>query len=246
MGDSEINWTYVDPGLWKGTITKIEGIGGIVKSENPIVVVKKSLKPGHHYFCKHLTLSILEEYFLKENRYSRSHIPVPLGSFDEGYYYKFVEGSDAFPSEIVDQDTMKPVPIQLDEEDIFSGLFNSFGFNVGGDKVVPNGIAGKNIVHSGWNTGELYKTRRLSSDWKRIDFDYTSCLFNYKKFEEAMEPKKEELIMQLGENYKLALLAAKYYHSLGNLENKEFEEFQELEELVLQFRKEKLKHLATV
>ncbi len=232
---------------FRGLLIEVEGLGGVVESEEGIDIVKRIdwNKPvykfqGHDIFCKNLVLRILDEYFIKQGKYLENHIPVPLGSFNNsngcGYYYRHVEGSEGFPLVVIDEDYRK-VEVQIDEWNSFTGLFHLFGFELGRDIAeFDDAGVGKNIIMRPWG-GEIYKTKELHSNWKRIDFGSSSCDFDYKKFLEKIKKESTELLANLGDYHKLLYLAAKYCEFGEELNKKEE---GELEELVLQFRKEKI------
>jgi len=249
------NWVEIGFGqearAFKGNPTEIEGMP-IIKSNPTSMIVRKPMvivkrvdweEPiydyqGHDLFCRHLTARLLEELFLKEGKYQTEHIPIPLGSFNDkkaGYYYEFVEGSEAFPSD------MYP-----DEWNSFVGLFYSFGFDVSHDTTeAGDGRVSKNVIlgFPGWNIKDKDGGRIPHSNWKRIDFGRSSFLFNYEKFEAEMLNNETYLSREMGQNYRLALLSAKYYNTMGKMPQTKLEklegmtELEELEGMILQFRK---------
>jgi len=237
-------WTEIGDGqeafALKGEISECEGLGGIVAYCKPLVVTKRINwnKPineheGHDLFCKNLALKLLEKFFIREGKYKTEHIPVPIGSFNGGYYYLFVEGSEGFPLEIIDDD-FRRVPVEIEGWDVFTGLFNSFGFSVERDIAdALDGRTGKNIIFSEWDMKEVYRTGKLHKNWKRIDFGSVSCPFDYSKFQRTMLERGTELISKMKEDYSLAFLAAQYY-----LLNQKLPSVQlsELEKRALEFR----------
>lgn len=226
-----------------GNATEIDGIGGVVSFPSRIAAVKRVSweAPDHDYrghdlFCKHLVARLLDEFFVKQGEYSREHIPIPLGSFNggriSGYYYVYAEGSEGFPLEIMD-DEYRQVPVHINEWFPFVERFCSFGFGVNSDIADPiDGRTGKNIVFSSWDVGELYRTCCLPSEWKRIDLGEVSCPFRYEKFVEEMARRESELTDKM--EYRLALLAAKYYHLKDHMPDAEQ---GELFDMILESRK---------
>lgn len=235
------NWEEIGFGqeaqAFKGELKEIEGIGGIVKSEKPITLTKRKSwgnpyyeYQGHDLFCKHLCARLLDELFLREGKYTKAHIPIPVGSFNGGYYYQFAEGTEGFPLEIMVDNCRQPV--RREEWNIFAGLFNEFGFKVHNDIAdASDGRTGKNIIFLPWDIEKVYDTAVLHADWKRIDFGAKSCAFDYEKYLLEIAGKRQEL----ADEYGLAVLAAQYY---GLHENS-----KELEELVLRFREKRIQSL---
>ena len=250
MGYDTNLWTNAGQGdeayVLKGPLAEIEGIGGIVTAERPIIVAKRTnwgnpvnKHQGHDLFCKHLILRILDEHFLRQGRYSHPHIPIPLGSFNGGCYYVFAEGSENFPLSIATEHGQKPV--RISEWNEFTGYFGRFGFNAGHDIAdADNGRVGKNVILSQWDINEVYETGTLDSGWKRIDFGSRSLPFDYDKFMQAVEEKKADLTGQMQDDYGLLLLAAKYSYMPKDFTS---EEFRDLEERVLQFRSEQINRI---
>src|SRR3989344_1060029 len=222
------DWIEIGSGqeayVLKGEVDEVEGIGGIIKLERPIVAAKRISwgKPifeyqGHDMYCKNLVLKIFDELFLRKGNYTVSHIPMPLGSFNGGHYYSYVEGSEGFPLEVNDED-YNSVPVQIDEWNKFTGSFNEFGFHVGDDIAeAVDGRIGKNMIMMPWDMNEVYLTGRLHKNWKRIDFGNVSLRFDYDRFLETMHNNKIKLKQQMGQDYLLALIAAKYCSCMGDV-----------------------------
>lgn len=234
--DSRDSWVEIGSGqeayVLKGNITKLGGIVRI-RAKKPVSVAKRinhnrvSRYGGHILFCKHLAARILEEFFLKNDEYGREHIPIPVGSFNAGYHYEFVEGSEGFP--LVIFDGYRDILIEIEEWNPFVNLFNSFGFGVGSDVAdAVDGRTGKNVIFSAWDINKVYQTKRLHSGWKRIDFGSASCPFDYERFEKQMLKRKKELTSLINEDYSLGLLCGKYCFLKGDLAERESKKFNEL------------------
>lgn len=246
MENLENRFVYVGEGeeaqVFRGTLDVIGGIGGSVCYENPIDVAKRVNFPassgysGNDLFCRHLVFKILENFFIRRlKKYHQMHIPVPLGSYKYGYYYRFVIGSEGFPSEFLD-DNLNRVLVNLEEENAFRNCFNDFGIDLGKDTLDSNDGSRKNIIAADYNIKKLYRTGRISTEWKRIDFGERSCLFDYDKFLEEMSKRKEEF--KAMDCYALALLAGKYFANRGNISAGEL---RKLERQCRIFRKRKIK-----
>jgi len=233
-------WHYIGEGqeaqVYRGKLREISGIGGVIEYKIPFDVAKRkdinnpiSEFDGHDLFCKHLVLSLLDKNFIKRGIYQHHHIPLPLGSFNGGYYYEFAEGIEGFPLEYIDtENDYRITPVQISEWYKFYGLFDSVGFNVGADITDPNdGRSGKNMVFLPWTIN--YETEGLHPFWKRIDVGSASLPFNYEKFEKNIQ----ELRPNLNEDFITINLAAKFYHLNGNIN---IQEQKELEKRVHEFR----------
>jgi len=269
MANKQDDWVKIGFGqearAFKGNPTEIEGMP-IIKSNPTSMIVRKPMVvvkrvdwedpiydyQGHDLFCIHLAAKLLEELFLKEGKYKTEHIPIPLGSFNDkkaGYYYEYVKGSEGFPFELQgDADVdYRQIPVEIKEWIEFKGPFNDFGFSMESDIAdAVNATNGKNIIMSEYSTKELYegyeknKTYTLHPFWKRIDFGRSSFLFNYEIFEAEMLNNQTYLLREMGQNYRLALLSAKYYNTNGEMPQKELKKLEgmtELEGMILQFRK---------
>jgi hypothetical protein len=247
MENKDVNFVEVGYGqeayVLKGDLREIEGLGGSVFSRNPLTVAKRvnwnrsgEYWDGHDLFCKHLSLCLLDEFFLREGRYTQSHIPVPLGSFDGGYYYEFVRGDEGFPLGILDEN-YNQVVVEIKEWIPFVNSFNSFGFGVESDVADPmDAMSAKNVILREWDINSLYETGQLGPYWKRIDFGSFSCPFNYEKFKNEIGTRKNDLTNCLGdENYRLALSSAEFFVN-ERIQDQKMEDFYEL---VLKFRKER-------
>ena len=225
--NKQVDWAEIGSGqeayVLKGQMNQIEGIGGIVRCE-PMTVAKRvnqDKSEGRILFCKHLAIKILEEFFIQSGKYNNEHIPLPLGSFKDGYYYKFAEGSEGFPYEIFDGSNR--IQVQIYEWPAFVGAFSSFGIDLSRDIADANdGRVGKNVIFSGWDVNEVYETGRLHPGWKRIDFGYASCGFDYEKFENEMKRRDAEITTKIGRRHRLGVMAAYFYHNNGNIPREEY------------------------
>jgi hypothetical protein len=240
-------WTLVGEGqeaeVFKGRIKVIEGLDSFLSVTHTPVIAKrvnwnkKDKQLGHRLFCKHLSAYILDSLFLNQQRYSNSHIPLPMGSFETGYYYQFSEGVDGFPLEIMNEN-YSYFPVQIKDWNPFVELFNLFGFEVHTDTAdVSDGRNGKNVVFEKWDINEVYDTGCLHNRWKRIDFGSISMPFHPEIFQKRMSEKQREITGCIGnENYHLASLSIDYFLN-NNLKKDDLNKFLHL---VNKFRKKTL------
>ena len=232
------------------------GIGGEIKTEQSITVARRlefnqTDNIGHKLFLRHSIIKKLDDYFVRKGNYNQPHIPRPLGSFDkgdgycyidpnnrkeyrEGYIYQWSHGSDYFPSTLF-----------LEEEGAFIGSFNKIGINLGYDLVDVDSNAIKNIIHLDYHEySNFYNDiERLSKMWKRIDFGDRSIVVNYDEVEKYLKEDKADLKHFLGDDrYNLMFLALNY------LKRKDFSDKEKkmLETLARKYRESTLSHLKLI
>jgi len=243
-----MNWIKIGEGdeaiAYKGNPESLEGFGGTLELIKPRTVVKRTNITGTpedwegpDIFCRNLTASILDNYFIKKDIYSTEHIPLPLGSFKGGYYYEFAEGSEGWPTTFINKDYNRTL-IDIKENIVFINHMNSYGFNIWGDTCdALDTSSGKNVIFETWNAETSLKFGELPSCWKRIDFGSRSCPFNYETFKKRTKGKKSELESVIGTSlYKLLILAGKYGDYTARQEISD-REISELETRALNFRR---------
>lgn len=225
--------------VYRGELRVIRGIGGDIFFANPVTVAKRVNFPttsgtGHEIFCKHLVFKILEYFFNKKKLYTTQHIPFPSGSYTRGYYYEFADGSEGFPSQIADENYNYNL-VDLVEENQVRNSFNSFGIDIGKDTLDPNDSSRKNIIVGDYDFGELCNSGKLNAKWKRIDFGERSIGFDRGIFLAQAHKRADEMQGVIGfHNFKLMMLAYKYFSENGHLENNEKRTLERLSE---KFRK---------
>ncbi|MEI6831245.1 MAG: 6-phosphofructokinase, partial [Candidatus Omnitrophota bacterium] len=209
-------WKFISDSkamVYSGRPGQVKGIDGKIMElpvgTKVVMRVSKDLTPGLDMFLRHVILRIMDDYFLKEKIYTVNHIPLPLGYFGNQYYYVFVEGSEGWPTVLIDLDSpdYRKASVMMEEYHVFKGQLYSWGFDIW-DIVETDGDAGQNIIHRGWDISQLYETFQLSKDWVLIDLD--GLAFNKEKFFQAVKEIKGELKRDLDWQYELLMLAAGY------------------------------------
>ncbi|MDP8234549.1 MAG: hypothetical protein P9M06_07125 [Candidatus Saelkia tenebricola] len=178
-------------------------------------------------FYKYIVIQLLDEYFVKTNRYSYSHItPALAPSRDgEGIYFISVEGSEGFSWEIQYHFSAK-----LKEFSPFVSAFREAGFDMQGDTSdVDDGRVSKNIIlevpfeipASEYDYYEEmgFAIYEIPKQWKRIDLDGASCYRTSEQTNQFLADNVDSLRNTLGAwKYRLFELAYKRYGG-GSFEN---------------------------
>jgi 6-phosphofructokinase/ubiquinone/menaquinone biosynthesis C-methylase UbiE/poly-beta-hydroxyalkanoate depolymerase/phosphoglycolate phosphatase-like HAD superfamily hydrolase/DNA-directed RNA polymerase specialized sigma subunit len=212
----ETIWKFVSDSqamVYFGRPGQVEGIDNrMVKlpADTKVVMrISKDSSPGLDMFLRHVILKIMDDYFLKEGIYTVNHISLPLGYFKNSYYYLFTEGSEGWPTVLIDMNSpvYSKTPVMMEEYHAFKGYLYCWGFDIW-DIVDSDGDGGKNIIHRDWNISRLYETFQLSKDWVLIDLD--GLTFNKEKFFQSAGKIKGESKRHLDWQYELLMLAAGY------------------------------------
>ena len=236
------NWKCVGRGQeaesFVGETQEFTGIGGIIRSQKPLRVIKRvswdKSNPyiGNKVFSRNLTAYLIDEFFRTTGKYKSPHIPLPLGSFDYGYYYEFAEGNESFQWSS-----------EIEGWHSFVDRFNLFGFEVNSDTSDNDGGGcGKNVIYrDNWaKSKEYWENNKLNSGWQRIDFGDMSLPFRINYFRNEIENRKEEIIESIGrKNFRIAFLSAEY-----SINPRTLTSLDELTGLVKEFRQEKILELS--
>jgi hypothetical protein len=241
---SRLAWVDIGSGqeaqAFRGKISDIEGVGGVLHAPKPVDAVKRvnwCKTGGEKVYFKNAVLSILDEYHVRSGNYTYPHIPDPLGSFEGGYYYRFVEGNEGFPNSL-QNDSNRYEPVEKKEWNRFVGLFNMAGFGVNHDvSDADDARSGKNIIMGEFNFGSVYETFTLPKEWKRIDFGTMSCPGNPDEFSSYIRENDVELGKTMGYKHDLLKLAGK---KVFTPEDMSPDEKAQLNILTLKYRREKL------
>jgi len=219
-------WTYFGEGsegiVYLGKASGAPGLGGKVKFNQPIPVINRidKGKPRHvvepftagdNTFLKHLALYLLDKHFLQLKEYTTSHIPIPLGSYRLGYYYKPARGGESFCWEISviekyerEDGTEGFGPsaqhLTLAEFSHCAALYDKYGLDIRSDICESDdGRSAKNICLVGDdNSPEVLQTLTLPATWKRIDFGPFSLPFKPEIFTAGIEASSAGLLATLG------------------------------------------------
>ncbi|MDD5691463.1 MAG: hypothetical protein PHC37_07210, partial [Candidatus Omnitrophica bacterium] len=194
---------------WPGQVEGVDSRKIKLPADIKVVMrINKDAKPGFDMFLRHIILKILDNYFLKKRIYTVEHIPLPLGYFRDRYYYVFAEGSEGWPTVLIDKDSdYRKTPVMMEELHLVKERLYSWGFDIW-DIVDADGEDGKNIIHKGWDISRLYENFQLSKDWVLIDLD--GLVFRGKRFFQSVGEAREGLKRNLGWQYELLVLAGGY------------------------------------
>ncbi len=166
-------------------------------SEDPVFESIQA-RSALHTFLRHAAIKKLDDYFFRKGEYRYSHIPRPLGSTDRGgYIYEWVHGTEGFYTEYFDDDLYRMMPVEVDDWNIASQLFNNAGVGIFDDIVdAEDGRYTKNMIMQEQNTQAM--PERISKLWKRIDFGAESMTVKYDQLAGFVRDKMDDLIQYLG------------------------------------------------
>ena len=187
-----IDWQFVGEGgearVWKSFFQYSPSEKGLWIAKREVSL--SETKEGKYLYEKNVMMKKLDDFFLRHGRYTVSHIPKPIGYYDKGHFYVFVEGNDSFSWGFPDFNFGK-TRIKLDEWNEFVSAFSEAGFDVNEDVVRVDScsaIGAKNIVHSDYTLQDEFD-EFLNKDWKRIDIGTGSLPWDIEKTIEFMRRK---------------------------------------------------------
>ncbi|MCD6228851.1 MAG: hypothetical protein J7K17_05190, partial [Candidatus Omnitrophica bacterium] len=224
--------------VYKGEITQFEFEEKIIKLRKPLLVCKReSRSKDFKAFYRHLVCKLLDECFLKKKFYSTSHIPTPLGWYEQGYFYIYAEGTEFFPWQ---DSCVSQVVLKEWKEAV--GEFLKAGIDIAEDISDADwGYVAKNIILKDYDYSDfLSSDGYLPKEWKRIDFGYVSLgiYLNLEKLNNFLLRDKEDLKKRLSWKFRLLELA------VVRLSRELVSEKEEFEYLFAKYQQEVLRQYA--
>ena len=164
-------------------LSEVAGIGGAITVPNEVEAVYLERTPGqvrsgHCLYVGALLLRMLDSYFLSSGRYTRPHIPIPLGSLStatgdqqDGVLYERVEGAMSFPWEMRELDDGIH-HTKLKEWNEFVSAFREAGVGIDENTYdIDNPRISRRIIHKGLTEFPYsFRDKVLDSDthWMRV------------------------------------------------------------------------------
>ena len=212
--------------VWTGKIESLKINGKSITLKEPLIVASRVQvdKGADKAFFRNVIASALDEVFLKEKRYTISHIPEVLGRFEQGYYYVYVYsgGREYFPSEHAMVDGPALFTSRREEKQAVEA-FNTAGICINYDVLDAHGEVVKNVILKHFDQDEVLRTGYYPKEWYRIDFGMRSITYYHEKLCAYLSANKQMLEEKLGAKSRMLELAYKKLSS--DFEGDEEEEF---------------------
>ncbi|MFC1648800.1 hypothetical protein ACFL1B_05055 [Nanoarchaeota archaeon] len=223
------------------------GVGGEIRTYQSILTAHRRLfnyspQAAATEFFRHSVVKKLDDFFFRTDQYNIAHIARPFGITDDGYLYEWVDGSDGFSWQTVEENKdggYSICGVVLEDWINFANLYINAGVDMTRDITESDDATwSKNIVRS-LSFGTL--PRILNTAWKRIDFGRASMPIDYEKLHDYLMNNQRDLSKYLTvQRYQFMVYATEYLMAKGDISPRDR---GKLKVQTLNFRRSTLRHI---